>query len=128
MAEDATALRARMRTDLVAAMKARQPEVVTALRTAIAAIDNAEAVEVTEAPHATSTAVSEHVAGTQSGAGATEAERRTLSADEVRAVLQVQIDERLAEAQGYEEHGRADAAARLRREADALQSYVGPAS
>ncbi|GAA0627276.1 hypothetical protein GCM10009547_33550 [Sporichthya brevicatena] len=36
-------LRARLRADLVAAMKAK-PEVVSALRTTLAAIDNAEAI------------------------------------------------------------------------------------
>jgi uncharacterized protein len=39
-------LRARLKADLPKAMKARQSNAVTALRTVLAAIDNAEAVEV----------------------------------------------------------------------------------
>ncbi|RBY85407.1 hypothetical protein [Blastococcus sp. TF02A-26] len=115
-------LRARLRAGLVAAMKARQPETVSALRTAIAAIDNAEAVEV---PEGAPVAGSEHVAGARVGVGAAEAQRRTLSLDEVRALLAQQVDERVTEAERWEGHGRDDAAGRLRREADALREYLG---
>jgi uncharacterized protein len=43
-ASDAEALRAVLRRDLTAALKARQPDAVAALRGAIGAIDNAQAV------------------------------------------------------------------------------------
>lgn len=117
-------LRARMRTDLVTAMKARERDTVSALRTAIAALDNAEAVEVADDPHAASRATSEHVAGASVGVGAAETARRTLTADDVRGVLRAQIAERTTEADQYEALGQADAAARLRREADALRPYL----
>ncbi|MDT0331841.1 GatB/YqeY domain-containing protein [Nocardiopsis lambiniae] len=119
---DAQALRSMMRTDLVAAMKAREPETVSALRTAIAAIENAEAI--TAPAHTDGGASSEHVAGTRVGVGSTEVERRTLSAEEVRSLLRAQITDRVAEADRYDAHGRHEAADRLRREADTLGKYV----
>ncbi|AUH38924.1 GatB/YqeY domain-containing protein [Streptomyces sp. CMB-StM0423] len=121
--EDAQALRSLMRADLRAAMKARDREVVSALRTALAALDNAEAVE---APAAPADQGSEHVAGARSGVGSAEAARRVLSADDVRALLRAQITERRTEAGVYETAGRADSADRLRREADALAAYLTP--
>ncbi|WP_326794091.1 GatB/YqeY domain-containing protein [Streptomyces sp. NBC_01808] len=120
-AGDAQALRFLMRADLRAAMKARRREVVSALRTALAAIDNAEAVE---APAAEAEQGSGYVAGARAGVGSAEAARRVLSAGEVRALLRVQITERRAEAGVYERAGRAGAAERLRREADVLAAYL----
>ncbi|MEU8790872.1 hypothetical protein [Streptomyces sp. NPDC048643] len=119
--EDAQALRSLLRADLVAAMKARRTEAVTALRTAIAVIDNAEAVE---APAQAAHAVSEHVAGARTGVGSTEAERRVLSVDDVRALLRAQVDDRIGEADRYDTYGQRDAALRLRREADVLGQYL----
>lgn len=115
-------LRAALRKDLTAAMKARDSSAVTALRTAIAAIDNAQAIEATHAP---GTATSEHFAGAHVGLGVTEADRRHLDDDEIRDILRAQITERGVEADRYEALGRTDAAARLRREADALRKYLG---
>lgn len=102
-------------------MKARDSDVVTALRTAIAAIDNAEAVDATEKSAA---ATSEHFAGAHVGLGVTEADRRHLSIDETRQIIQSQITEHETEADGYEALGQSDAAARLRRQADALRRYL----
>lgn len=67
---------------------------------------------------------SEHVAGARAGVGAAEAARRVLTADDLRAVVRAQIQERRAEADGYQTHGRGDAADRLRREADVLGTYL----
>lgn len=114
-------IRETLRKDLTAAMKARDSDVVAALRTAIAAVDNAQAVE---AAHRPETATSEHFAGAHVGLGVTEAERRHLDIDEIRDILRTQINERTAEADRYDALGQADAAARLRREADALRPYV----
>lgn len=116
-------LRSALRTDLVTAMKARRPEVVSALRTALAAVDNAEAVAV---PDASVESASEHVASARVGVGAAETERRTLSVDEVRSLLRAQVQERITEAERYDSHGRSEAAERLRREADALRKYTDP--
>ncbi|MQY10100.1 hypothetical protein SRB5_02050 [Streptomyces sp. RB5] len=120
-ADEAGRLRAAMRADLVAAMKARRPDTVRALRSAIAAIDNAEAVPVSDEAVA---ATGEHIAGARLGVGAAEAERRTLDADDVRALLRDRIAEYDSEAAGYVTHGQANAAQLLRREADVLRAYL----
>ncbi|MEU0490201.1 hypothetical protein ABZ249_13310 [Nocardiopsis sp. NPDC006139] len=114
-------LRALLRADLVAAMKARRPEAVSALRTALAAIENAEAVT---APAGGGAAGSEHVAGASAGVGSTEAPRRVLSAEDVHGLLRAQVTERRAEAERYAAHGRHDAALRLRAEADVLAGHL----
>ncbi len=75
-ADDAQALRAALRAGLVTALKARDTDAVTALRTAIAAIDNAQAAP---AP----AAASAHIAGARSGAGYTEAARRQLGSGSI---------------------------------------------
>ena len=116
-------LRSTLRADLVVAMKARQPDAVSALRTAIAALDNAEAVSVTvEPPEATS----EHVAGAYVGIGRADVPRRVLSLSEVEAVLREQVDEHSAEADRYDAHGHHETAVRLRRMADTLRTYLSP--
>ncbi|RYB91261.1 hypothetical protein EUA06_07980 [Nocardioides glacieisoli] len=76
-------LRDRLRAALLTARKARDAETVSTLRTALAALENAEAV-----PTARTSGAIEHA---PVGVGATEAQRRVLSdADEV-AVLDVEI-------------------------------------
>lgn len=110
-----------MRTDLSTAMKARDTATVNALRSALAGIDNAEAVASTE-PSATP--VSEYVAAAAVGVGSTESARRVLSVDDVRSVLHTLITELGAEAGRYDGYGQSDAAQRLRSEADALRTYT----
>jgi uncharacterized protein YqeY len=56
--------------------------------------------------------------------GSTEAKRRALTIDDVRALLQTEIADRTAEADRYDTHGRHEAASQLRREADALREYL----
>ena len=114
-------LRAAMRRDLVSAMKARQPDAVAALRAAIAAIDNAEAVP---APEARQAATSSHIAGARAGLGAAEAARRDLSNSDQRAILRDKITGYTAEADRYEALGQSDAAARLRTQARLLSAYL----
>ena len=117
----AEALRAALRRDLTAAMKARHPDEVAALRTAIAAIDNAEAVA---APEAAPAATSAHVAGARAGLGAAEAARRQLTGDELQAILRGQLAEYTREADRYADHGQAAAAERLRNQASLLSRYL----
>lgn len=119
MSETPVALRARLRADLVAAMKAGRREEVSTLRTAIAALDNAEAVEAVA-----STGINEHVAGAEAGVGSTEAQRRALSIAELRAILRAQVAERVEEAERYDGFGRHEEADRLRRGAELLEHYV----
>ena len=114
-------LLALLRADLVVAMNARHSETVALLRTVIAAIDNAQSVEMPTTPTVPGGA---HIAGAQPGVGSTEAARRVLSDADVRALLQAQIDERKSDAERYEAYGKPDTAAWLHREADALRAYI----
>jgi uncharacterized protein len=111
-----------MRQDLSAALKARDEIAIAALRSAIAAIDNAEAVDNGSA--ALRGASSAHVVGATAGVGSSDVQRRTLSDAEMREIVRGEIDERGAAADRYEQHGRHDQAARLRREAAILDEYV----
>jgi len=115
------ALRHALRRDLAMAMKAREPDAVAALRAAIAAIDNAEAVP---APEARQAATSSHIAGARAGLGAAEAARRDLSDSDQRAVLREQITGYTTEADRYEALGQPAAAARLRAQAHLLSAYL----
>ncbi len=81
-----------MRADLTAAMKARDTEAVRVLRTALAAVANAEAQPADDAGPASLT-VSGGIAGAADGLGAAEAERRTLTEDDVRAILRAEREE-----------------------------------
>ena len=118
---DARLIRAALRDDLVAAMKARRRDAVTALRTAIAAIDNAEALTALEV---TPTLGDGPIAGATTGLGSSEAQRRVLSAPDVVALVEAEIAERRAASEEIEEAGRPDRAADLRREADVIEAAL----
>lgn len=115
------AVRAALRAGLTTAMKARDRDAVTALRTAIAAIDNAEAVG-TDDQH--DVRASRLIAGAATGVASTEVARRDLTPREVRALLRAEIADRITQAASYDAHGQAPAADRLRREASALTRYI----
>jgi uncharacterized protein YqeY len=122
MSDDRGGLRDRLRDGLPAAIKARDGVAVAALRSALAAIDNAGAVapppgSPTEATHA-------QLAGTVEGVGAAEAERRALSEAEVERIVQAEADERRAAADAYERADRPEVARRLRAEADVLGGHL----
>ena len=117
----AATLRATLRRDLTAAMKAREPDAVAALRTVIAAIDNAEAVA---APATAPAAASPPAAGARAGLGAAEAARKQLTGDELQAILRGQIAEYIREADRYDGHGQDAAAERLRNQATLLSRYL----
>jgi|HubBroStandDraft_2_1064218.scaffolds.fasta_scaffold1261848_1 uncharacterized protein YqeY len=118
---DAEALRATLRRELAAAMKARDRETVAVLRTAIAAIDNAEAIA---APGTAPGATSPHIAGARAGLGAAEAARRQLTGDELQTILREQVAECTREADRYAGHGQDTAAQRLRNQASLLAGYL----
>jgi len=112
----------RLRAALTTAMKARDTVRVTALRAALAAIDNAGAI----APTAAASASSEGpIAGAVAGLGAAEATRRALTDDDVAALVWAEVSEREEAADGYQQAGREDHAHRLRREAAALRAVLG---
>jgi uncharacterized protein YqeY len=115
-------LRDDLRGALKGALAARDRTAVAALRSAITALDNAEAVADIGSSRLSPGAGP--IAGAATGVGATEVERRRLPASEVRAIVQRQVDERRIAADEYEGLGRVDAADRLRREADVLVAHV----
>ncbi len=115
-------MRSRLRRDLISAVKARDVVAVSALRAAIAAIDNAEAVDA--AGSEPSPAGSEHIAGASAGVGSAEVPRRRLSHEDELRLMRAQVDERTRAAHEYEQLGHADAAARLRGEAETLRVYA----
>jgi uncharacterized protein len=114
-------LRSRLRRQLSTAVRDRDRIAVNALRDAIAALDNAEAVEPGQDVPAQ---VSEHVAGGVVGLGAAEVERRILDPESQRSILSAEIEARLADATTYEEHGQRARAAALRLGADALLAVL----
>lgn len=115
-------VRTRLRTGLREAMRARDAATVSAIRSALAALDNAEAVPVVG--HNAVSAEGAHVASAAIGVGAAEAERAELSDAEVADILQREVDERRTAAREYSDGGRAEAAERLEAEAAALARYV----
>jgi uncharacterized protein len=123
------------------AMRARDPIAVSALRTTLSAVANAEAVvaeavaggagardaaeAVAGGARARDAADSHHFAGGMAGLGAGEAARRQLSAADVDAIVRAEIAEREHAAADYAAKGLSSQAERLRREASILTAVVG---
>ena len=111
-----SSLRAALRSRLTRAMHERDRAAASALRAAIATLENAEAVATSGAPGPTT---SRHVAGAAVGLGAAEAERRVLSDADERALLDEEIarlgeaESAFAEAGATTRAAEAGAAARL---------------
>ncbi|WP_318205920.1 hypothetical protein [Streptomyces sp. SCL15-4] len=106
-------------------MRARDKAAVSALRSTLAALDNAEAVPLSEAG-LRGVALEESPAG----AGTTEAARRELSERGVIDVVRAEAAERLEAAARLTAPAHADHAARLRAEAAVLLTFLdgpGPA-
>lgn len=102
-------LRAPLRAALTVAMKARDRAAVSALRSAIAAIDNAEAVEVTEA------------------VASSEVDRRVVDAHEIERIVTAEIADLLRSAEEYERLGQAERAEELRTGAAAIAAAISTA-
>jgi uncharacterized protein YqeY len=113
-------VRERLTTALRAAMKARDHTKVSVLRSTLAAIENAEAVEDDGRPVVTDA----RIAGSVGGLGAGEAPRAVIDEQASRAIVAREADERSVAAEEYERLGQGDEAARLRAEADVLRSFV----
>lgn len=142
-------IRARMRRGLVAAMKARDQQAVAALRSTLARIDNAEAVDP-EAVDAEGEAAElsdgdgyedevvdagpapyrggRHpaVAGSVLGVGAAEVARRVLTPEEMAGIVHDEVEEREVAADVLARVGRPDQAERLRAQAKLLAAYLDP--
>jgi uncharacterized protein len=110
-----------LRDALRGAQRARRTSAVAVFRETLAAIDNAEAADPSAAPP-----VQQHevIAGGVAGLGAGEVARRVLSAQEVAALIEREIQERRAAAATYEAHGRPEEANTLRSQIDLLVALL----
>jgi hypothetical protein len=111
--------RTTLRDALLAARKDRDATRVSALRSALSAIDNAEAVDATHDVLASGT-----IAGAVTGLGAAEVARRELSDAEIRQLVRVEVDERMTAADAIATTHN-ERAATLRAEAAVLTDLLG---
>lgn len=118
MADDLTAV---LRTGLREAMSAGDRPMVSAFRTALATLANAEAVPSAEQSQ---TSEHRHVAGSVAGLGATEAARRVLSEAEQRDLIAAEVADLRRAADTRAQAGRAADADDLRRAAAALEGVI----
>jgi uncharacterized protein YqeY len=112
-------LRERLQAALPAAIRNRDAAAVTALRSALAAIENAAAV----APRGDADGRTEFGLPAV-GLGVTEVARRAQDDAEVERIVRAEIADRDTAAQEYDRLGRSDRADRLRAEAQALVRHV----
>ena len=133
-------VRSRLRAALRAAMTARDAVAVSALRSTLAAIANAEAIPVPEAPVPPAdtfaprlnapAAANQYIAGSAPGLAATEAGRREVTEEEAVTIAETEAAERQAAAREYQAArqagapGATDRADRLLREARAIRSAL----
>jgi GrpB-like predicted nucleotidyltransferase (UPF0157 family) len=99
-------LRARLSADLLTAMKARDKPVVDTLRCLLAVLDNAGAQDP------------------KAFGSSTEAPRKSLTHNELQALMQAELASRSAAIVEYERGGRHQEAARLRAELVLVSRYV----
>ena len=123
MAGIETGVTARLRSALSKSLAARDMTAASALRSALAAIGNAEAAGI-PGDQAGSQTTSAHVAGAAAGLGSAEAPRRVLSEAEIGQIVRAEIADRQAAAREYDALGHADRARRLRREARVLAAAL----
>jgi uncharacterized protein len=127
-ADGAAMLVGRLRVTLTAALRSGDRAAAAAVRSALAAVGNAEAIDpaAAQGPAVVATATSEHFAGARAGLGAGEVPRKRLSAADVMQIVLAEIGERQSAAVEYDRLGHSSQAERLRREADVLAAVLGP--
>jgi len=103
-------------------MKARDRDTVSALRSTMAAIDNAEAVD-TSAMVTGSPAIERSPVGV----GAAEIERRALTEDQMAEIVRTEMADREAAARDYDRTGNTEHAELLRAQARAIAAVLSPA-
>lgn len=121
--EATSPLHTRLSRALPSALKARDQVAVAALRSALAAIDNAQAVEAPPAPRSSGGVVAAAV----TGLGAGDVPRRHLSESDIAAIVRAEVADRRVAAADYERAGQVDAVARLTAEADVLAAHLADA-
>lgn len=107
---------------LESAVRARDRQTVEALRSVIAALENAEAVPV--ASHGSPVAMSKHVAGAAVGVGAGEVPRRVLSREDERALVAREVAELRSSAATLAEAGRHERSEKLIRRAETVEELL----
>ena len=112
-------LRQRLRDALRTAMKSGDRPAVGVLRSTLAAIDNAEAVD---RPDSADRGLA--IERSPVGVGAAEVERRALTVAQVEDIVRTEVAEREAAARDYERAGRLDRARQLRDEAGVLAGIL----
>src|SRR5215469_8403861 len=117
-----TSIQTRLRAALTEALSSRDTVAASALRTALSAIANSEAITPAETGRTRSS--SAHVAGAVAGLGAADAPRRQLTDADITAIITADITDRLSAANDYDRLDRPDQSARLRREADILSDLL----
>jgi hypothetical protein len=115
-------LRSALRARLTIAMRERDHHAVSAIRSALAAVENAEAVPTDGSLAATS---SGRVAGAVLGVGAAEARRRELSAADEVALVRAEVADLRDAARHRRGVGDADAADRREAAASLLEGVIG---
>lgn len=114
-------VRLALRQRLTRALRERDKPISSAMRSAIAALENAEAVPASQG---VVPATSSHVAGAAVGVGATEAERLGLDEATESAILRAEVDGLLEAALEYEALGHGDRAVEARTAAHELSTVV----
>ena len=130
MTEPATTWRETLRAQLLTARKDRDQTRVSALRSALSTIDNAETPgadtsDKAQPDRATSDGA---IAGATTGLGSTEVARRQLTDAQIRGLLRAEVDERLRAAEQLADNGAEDRAAAVRSEADVLTAVLADES
>jgi uncharacterized protein YqeY len=134
MTEPATTWREALRAQLLTARKERDQTRVSALRSALSAIDNAETPDAetpdAQTPHGTTLVATPNgtIAGAVTGLGCTEVARRQLTDAQIRALLRAEVDERRKAAEQLADNGAEDRAAAVRSEADVLSAVLADGS
>jgi len=117
---DPVRVRRRLGESLRVALSRRDTVAVAAFRSAMSAVDNAEAVDRSHQPPPTGGIIGD----VRLGVGAGEVARRELSTQDVLEVVRAEVRERTAAAAEYELLGRVEEATRLKAEAGALESFL----
>lgn len=120
-AADTWVFREGLRRDLRAALKSRQPDTISALRTLIAAIDNAEAIPPDPDPPRSDDSV---VALSSPGVGSTEAPRRDLAMADIEGIVRDLLCEYETTGVHYRSIHQHEASDQCRRKAAIVRAYL----
>jgi uncharacterized protein YqeY len=119
--EPAQLWRGALRDALLTARKDRDATRVSALRSALGAIDNAETPDNIQVDAPASGRIARSVAGL----GAADVARRLLSDAQIRELVRGEVDERLTAAASFSAGGHADRATSLLAETAVLTELLG---